>query len=112
MRFGTSHAIPESEKGQMSPQLQEQQGCIQLFCQGRSAMSVFTAWKPFEQMWRDMNRFEKDANRLLGQFLGNGRHFPRVAPAYPALNIWEDADTIYAEAELPGLKLEDLEIYV
>ena len=75
-------------------------------------MSVFTSWKPFEHIWRDMNRFEQDANRLLGQFLGNGRHFPRVAPAFPALNIWEDADAIYAEAELPGLKLEDLEIYV
>jgi HSP20 family protein len=32
--------------------------------------------------------------------------------AYPAMNLWEDADFVYAEAELPGIKLEDLEITV
>ncbi len=35
-----------------------------------------------------------------------------AAGAYPALNVWEDDSDFYAEAELPGLKLEDLEIYV
>jgi HSP20 family protein len=30
--------------------------------------------------------------------------------AFPALNVWEDDHNLYAEAELPGLKMEDLEI--
>lgn len=39
---------------------------------------------------------------------------PRIAPgrAFPALNVWEQGDDFYAEAELPGLKSEDLDITV
>jgi HSP20 family protein len=35
-----------------------------------------------------------------------------MAVAFPALNIWQDEGAIYAEAELPGMELNDLEIYV
>jgi HSP20 family protein len=28
------------------------------------------------------------------------------------VNVWADSDKVYAEAELPGMQLEDLEIYV
>ncbi len=31
---------------------------------------------------------------------------------YPALNLWEDEGHLYVEAELPGLELSDLEMYV
>lgn len=40
-----------------------------------------------------------------------GRAFVRPSP-YPALNIWEDGDNLMAEAEVPGLKLDDVEILV
>jgi HSP20 family protein len=32
--------------------------------------------------------------------------------AYPAVNMWEDEDFVQVEAELPGLKLSDLDITV
>ncbi len=32
--------------------------------------------------------------------------------SFPALNIWEDDQNLYAEAELPGLRMEDLEVSV
>lgn len=32
--------------------------------------------------------------------------------AFPALNIWEDGDVLMAEAEIPGLTMDDLEVYV
>jgi HSP20 family protein len=36
-----------------------------------------------------------------------------LAPtAYPLLNIWEQDDCWYVEAELPGMDMEDLEITV
>ncbi len=46
--------------------------------------------------------------------------FPRVLPtdgvtnsrAVPAVNLWEDDDNVYAEVELPGLKMEDIEVHV
>ncbi len=31
---------------------------------------------------------------------------------YPAVNIWEDGDAAHLEAELPGVVMEDVELYV
>lgn len=40
---------------------------------------------------------------------------PRIDVArtgvFPALNVWEDGEALYAEAEIPGVKAEDLDIY-
>ncbi|UCF20146.1 MAG: Hsp20/alpha crystallin family protein [Gemmatimonadota bacterium] len=33
-------------------------------------------------------------------------------PSFPAVNVWEDSEKLYAEAEVPGLQMEDLEILV
>ncbi len=74
-------------------------------------MSMLSTWKPLEQIWREMTRFQRDFDRLIDGFGVNSRRWPIMAPAFPALNLWEDANHVYAEAELPGLKLEDLEIY-
>jgi HSP20 family protein len=56
-----------------------------------------------------MHEFQNQMNRIFGS---DDNGWRGLAVAYPALNVWEDADHVYAEAELPGLKLEDLEIYV
>lgn len=60
--------------------------------------------------WRD------EMERLMGDFLGN---LPGTIPrtlsataAFPAVNVWEDGNNLYAEAELPGVKSEDLDIAV
>lgn len=38
---------------------------------------------------------------------------PTFGPGgFPALNVWDDGDNLNAEAEVPGMKLEDIEIYV
>lgn len=34
------------------------------------------------------------------------------ASTYPALNVWEDERNYFVEAELPGLRMEDLEITI
>jgi HSP20 family protein len=31
---------------------------------------------------------------------------------FPALNVWEDNDVLHAEAELPGVSMEDIEVMV
>ncbi|HEY2826525.1 MAG TPA: Hsp20/alpha crystallin family protein [Pirellulales bacterium] len=31
---------------------------------------------------------------------------------FPAVNVWEDAESLFVEAEVPGLKAEDLDITV
>lgn len=31
---------------------------------------------------------------------------------FPALNVWEDGDALFVEAETPGLKMDDIEVVV
>lgn len=67
-------------------------------------------FSPYEQL-RDMDRLQQRLGRLLGEFAPTGS--PAVNPgAYPALDAWEDDVHFYVEAELPGLALDDLEIYM
>jgi HSP20 family protein len=35
-----------------------------------------------------------------------------MTQAFPALNVWEDGDSFFAEAELPGFTMADLEVLV
>lgn len=72
---------------------------------------TLTRWSPFLEMQSEMNRLQSEMDRLFGRFDGAGRQgFTQTE--YPAVNLWEDKDRLFVEAELPGLKLEDLEIYV
>lgn len=41
-----------------------------------------------------------------------GVNDPRTRVAFPALNVYEDDANVYAEAELPGLRLEDLDVSI
>lgn len=70
-----------------------------------------TRWSPWNEMQSQMGRLQNEMNSLFGRSdTTNGRRFtPR---SYPALNIWEDDDQLLVEAELPGMELQDLEIYV
>lgn len=67
-----------------------------------------TRWQPFTDIWQEMSRLQNETNRPIG-WLGLG--VPQT-PAFPAIDIWQDDDCLYVEAELPGLELEDLEILV
>ena len=72
-----------------------------------------TRWQPFGDVFSELNRLQHDMNRLFNRFgLTNGGGERRIAPAYPALDLWQDEDNFYVEAELPGMKLEDTEVYV
>ncbi|MER3415423.1 MAG: molecular chaperone Hsp20 [Gemmataceae bacterium] len=73
---------------------------------------MLARWEPFEKLWREMNRFQREMDRMFERFgVGLGAR-PLLSVGYPAVNVWEDDEYVYAEAELPGLNLEDLEIYV
>lgn len=68
-------------------------------------------WQPFTEMRQEMGRLQDEMNRVFRRY-GNGNWSPSGAATYPALNLWEDEDNLFVEAELPGMELEDLEIYV
>ena len=52
--------------------------------------------------------FHSEMDRLFNDFWRG--HGSSRQERYPALNVWEDKDHFYVEAEVPGLKMDDLEI--
>lgn len=66
-------------------------------------------WRSVRDPWAELNRLQEEMNRI---FARCGPNDQAAAPPYPALNFWHDADCLYVESELPGLKIGDLEIAV
>ena len=75
-------------------------------------MSLLTRWEPFGSVQEEMSRFRRDFDRMFGRLGITPAALPGMAAAFPAINLWEDENNLYAEAELPGLKLADLEITI
>ncbi|NBO91151.1 MAG: Hsp20/alpha crystallin family protein [Planctomycetia bacterium] len=75
-------------------------------------MTVLTRWEPFREIQQEMKRMQQDMGRLFERWVGNERNWPGLGVLYPPINLREDDDFVYAEAELPGQKLSDLEISV
>jgi len=75
-------------------------------------MAILTRWHPFRELRHEMRRFQREMNRLFGRRGFDFEAWPGLAMSFPPVNLSEDDDFVYAEAELPGLKLPDLEITV
>jgi HSP20 family protein len=60
----------------------------------------------FEDLRGEMDRVFDAFGRTDG-----GSMFPRTR-ALPAVNVWEDGSYIYVEAEVPGMKMDDLGVEV
>ncbi len=58
-----------------------------------------------------VDRFGREMDRLLHTFFDGAMVAPRTR-LFPAVNVWEDGDNLYAEAEVPGMSMNDLEILV
>ncbi len=57
----------------------------------------------FDELRREIGRIFDGYGPWLASPLSSAR--------FPALNIWEDGEAVYAEAELPGVNPQDLEVY-
>ena len=65
----------------------------------------FNGTRPANRVYSEMDRFFNEA--LQG--------FPALkscSQGAPAVDIWQDADNVYLDAELPGLKLDDIELVI
>ena len=70
-----------------------------------------TRWQPWLEMQSEMNRLRDEMDRVFGRW--THRRVPLLSQgAFPLLNVWEDESNYFVEAELPGMQLEDLEIFV
>jgi HSP20 family protein len=66
----------------------------------------FNAFLPFEQLRREITRLLEGFDPLTGRARVFG------APRFPAVNVWEGGEHLYAEAEVPGVSQDGLEITV
>lgn len=62
--------------------------------------------------FREVERLKREVNRLFGDFMSGGVPSMVSSGVFPALNVNEDSEKYYVEAELPGIKPEDLEVSV
>jgi HSP20 family protein len=61
-------------------------------------------------MWDQLNQLQGEMNRLFERWGAGGAG---DGPAtFPPVNVWEEGEHVFVEAELPGLDLKGLEIYV
>ncbi len=60
--------------------------------------------------WQLRGEFERAMGDLLAR---SATASPRSQErSFPAVNVWEEGDQLFAEAELPGVKSEDLDVSV
>jgi HSP20 family protein len=68
-------------------------------------------WQLFNPLWQQLQQFQSEMNRLFDRWGDDGNRGGTLT-AFPPVNVYEDGDNLYVEAELPGVNLDDLEIYV
>ena len=59
-------------------------------------------------VWRSLHDMQHEVNRVFDRI----GHHPFGIGEFPTLNLWEADDALHLEAELAGLELSDLEIFV
>lgn len=68
---------------------------------------------PVSQLRDEIDRaFADSFGDLVGGLPWVNRRSQRWGRKFPAVNVWESETDLYAEAEVPGLSMEDLEILV
>jgi HSP20 family protein len=66
------------------------------------------------RMGHPVQQFRDEMGRLFDEFF---TEVPSWVPwdlggrGFPAVNVWEDEQNLYAEAELPGLTMSDVEVF-
>ena len=74
---------------------------------------TLSRWQPFSSpLWNTLQGLQREMNRVFDRWGQDGGTLFGGVAAYPPVNVWEDTDTVFIEAELPGLDLKDLSIYV
>jgi HSP20 family protein len=59
-----------------------------------------------------VHRLREEMDHLFDNIFGAATAGLTYARGYPALNVWEDDGNLYAEAEVPGLTMDNLEVFV
>ncbi len=69
-----------------------------------------TRWQSFNPLWSQLQQFQSEMNRLFDRW--GEPEFVSARAAYPPVNMWDDGDQLYVEAELAGMDAKTLELHV
>jgi HSP20 family protein len=77
-------------------------------------MLSLTRWNPFDPgaLLDQFSDLQRDVNRMLRRWGRDGARLFGMEGALPALNVWEEDNTYHVEAELPGLEMKDVELFI
>lgn len=67
-------------------------------------------WRNTMPWWNAMDELRREMDRLFDNYNLGFLHRPTRRAAFPALNVWDHAECVSVEAEIPGVKPEDLEV--
>ena len=75
----------------------------------RRQLPASFVWNPF----RELARIEQELNKLFNEFVPAQKvEGMTVAPIIPRVDVYETEDKVIVEAEIPGVKKEDIEVKV
>jgi HSP20 family protein len=60
-------------------------------------------------IWDEMERLQREMNRVYRGFYP--RRY-RVAPGFPAMNVWSNDERLVVTAEVPGINPKDIDVSV
>lgn len=69
-------------------------------------------WNQLSNLWNEMDRFQSEMNQLFGRYSAGNSNWRPLAVSYPPVNVWLDEENVHVEAELPGMELDKMAIYV
>jgi HSP20 family protein len=73
---------------------------------------MFPKWQSLQDIRSEIQRLQGEMNRAFGRFdLGDAVN-ALTGGSFPAVNVWETDESLFVEAELPGLDKNDVEIFV
>lgn len=81
--------------------------------QGNKKESVVPVSRAPAPIW-SLHRWQREIDRLFGNPFGDWlmREEPFRGDWTPAINVYEEKDNLVVEAELPGMKKDDIQIYM
>jgi HSP20 family protein len=59
--------------------------------------------------WRETDQLQREMNRLVGSSFGTPSYSQL---SFPAINIWTGEDEMLVSAELPGIKVDDIDLNI
>jgi HSP20 family protein len=60
-------------------------------------------------LWNEMDRLQREMNLLSSMFSPRQQ---ATVQTFPAINLWSNEESAVATVEIPGVKIEDLEIMI